>query len=171
MFEISLTYAFVALFASVALVTGSLTYVALERSSPARRRIRDLLRAAAPGSLEGDLMRVNAPGPALQKVQRFIPKSPKEMSKLQRRLAIAGFHKSSHAVVYSLCELGGALIGFLVPLMILGWTKGLIFGVLGGVVGYLVPSFVLDRRIRQRQKAIENGLPDALDLFIVCLEA
>ena len=34
-----------------------------------------------------------------------------------------------------------------------------------------MPSFVLERRIKNRQKLIENGLPDALDLMIVCLEA
>ena len=172
MFEISLTFAFLALFASVALVSGSLTYVALERSSPARRRLRDLLRDAIPDSVQDGLMRQKLPGPTLRKIQRFIPKSPKEMSKLQRRLAMAGFLKPSHAVVYSLCEPACAVAGFLLPAAILGGrSSGLVFGLLGAIVGYLVPSFVLDRRIRKRQKAIENGLPDALDLFIVCLEA
>jgi tight adherence protein C len=42
---------------------------------------------------------------------------------------------------------------------------------MGAIVGYLVPSFVLERRIKLRQKLIQNGLPDALDLMIVCLEA
>jgi len=45
------------------------------------------------------------------------------------------------------------------------------FAVMGAIVGYLTPSLVLDRRIKLRQKLIQNGLPDALDLMIVCLEA
>lgn len=171
MAEITLLPALVALFMSVALVTGSLTYVSLQRSSPVRRRIRNLMRPAASGLPQGDLMRVSAPGPALQKARKFIPKSPKEMTKLQRRLAIAGYHKTSHAVAYSFAELACALVGFLVPILIVGWSSGIIYAVLGGIVGYLVPSFMLDRRIRQRQKEIANGLPDALDLLIVCLEA
>lgn len=171
MFEIGLLPAIAALFASVALVTGSITYVALERSSPMRRRFRAVMRPAAAPIEEDDLLRVSAQGPRLQKARRFIPKSPKEMSKLQRRLAVAGYHKGSHAVIYSVGEMAGALVGFLVPIAIVGWSGGMIYGVLGGIVGYLVPSFVLDRRIRRRQKEIENGLPDALDLLIVCLEA
>jgi tight adherence protein C len=44
--------------------------------------------------------------------------------------------------------------------------------VLGAVVvGYVGPSFWLDRKIKLRQKAIRNGLPDGLDLLIVSLEA
>jgi tight adherence protein C len=35
----------------------------------------------------------------------------------------------------------------------------------------MVPGFIVARRIRLRKKQIENGLPDALDLLIVSLEA
>ena len=38
-------------------------------------------------------------------------------------------------------------------------------------IGYFLPVFWLKRKIKARQKAIENGLPDALDLLIVCIEA
>ena len=39
------------------------------------------------------------------------------------------------------------------------------------MVGFLLPSLVLSRLIEKRRKAITNGLPDVLDLLIVCLEA
>jgi tight adherence protein C len=39
------------------------------------------------------------------------------------------------------------------------------------MTGYITPGMVLRRLTNQRKKIIENGLPDALDLFIVCLEA
>ncbi len=39
------------------------------------------------------------------------------------------------------------------------------------VVGYALPGFYVDGKRRQRQKAIQNGLPDALDLLTVCVEA
>jgi len=58
-----------------------------------------------------------------------------------------------------------------VPSLIFGWSAGFMFAVMGAIVGYLTPSLVLDRRIKLRQKLIQNGLPDALDLMIVCLEA
>ena len=53
MFDLSLTLTLVAVFASVALISGSLTYVSLERSSPVRRRIQDLLRPASRRSAGG----------------------------------------------------------------------------------------------------------------------
>ena len=42
---------------------------------------------------------------------------------------------------------------------------------LAGAVGYIAPSVWLGRKTAQRQKQIRNGLPDALDLLIVCIEA
>ena len=171
--EFSLALTMIAIFTSVALVAGSLTYVTIERSSSQTRRLRDLLRPrSARQAGASDLTRLNeAPGKTLSTIGTFIPKSPKTMSQLQRRLALAGLYKGSHAVWYSLAEIVGALLGFLVPLSMMGWGGGLVFAVLGAIVGYLVPSFVLERRIRLRQKLIQNGLPDALDLMIVCLEA
>ena len=47
----------------------------------------------------------------------------------------------------------------------------LILAVFCAMVGYIMPTLVLQRKINQRKKMIQNGLPDALDLFIVCLEA
>jgi tight adherence protein C len=64
-----------------------------------------------------------------------------------------------------------AALGFAVPELILGWGRGLVFGVLAAIVGYLVPTLVIERKVRRRQKEIENGLPDALDLLIVSIEA
>ena len=39
------------------------------------------------------------------------------------------------------------------------------------MLGYMVPGLVLGRLIAKQKRKIENGLPDALDLMIVCVEA
>src|SRR5688572_9838705 len=123
MLDLTLVVTLVAVFASVALVSGTLTYVSLERSSPTRRRITDLLRpAAARQPAGGDVtQRHDAPSAFLKKVATFIPKSPRNMSKLQRRMAIAGLHKPYHPVLYSMAEVLSALIGLVLPLLIVGW--------------------------------------------------
>jgi len=38
-------------------------------------------------------------------------------------------------------------------------------------MGFFLPGIVLDYKIAQRKKRVQNGLPDALDLIIVCVEA
>jgi tight adherence protein C len=43
--------------------------------------------------------------------------------------------------------------------------------VLLAMIGYLLPGLVVDRLVSRRQQLIQNGLPDALDLMIVCLES
>jgi tight adherence protein C len=41
----------------------------------------------------------------------------------------------------------------------------------GGVLGYLMPSLWLDRRVKARQKEIRVALPNALDLLCISVEA
>ncbi len=40
-----------------------------------------------------------------------------------------------------------------------------------GGVGYMLPSYWVERRLQQRQEDVTNGFPDALDLMLVCVEA
>src|SRR5690606_34074507 len=57
------------------------------------------------------------------------------------------------------------------PLLLLAPPLAWVLALLGALVGWQLPSFVLDYLVAQRQRQIRNGLPDALDLLIVCLEA
>jgi tight adherence protein C len=57
-----------------------------------------------------------------------------------------------------------------VPLAIWGFQAWLL-ALVAAVVGHLLPDLVLVRAIRRYQRAIQNGLPDALDLIVVCVEA
>ena len=38
-------------------------------------------------------------------------------------------------------------------------------------LGFLAPDFWLGRRIKKRQSNIRRGLPDVLDLLVICIEA
>ena len=52
-----------------------------------------------------------------------------------------------------------------------GDTRSWLLAFLAAAIGYFVPALVLDYKTSQRKKMVANGLPDALDLFVVCLEA
>jgi tight adherence protein C len=92
------------------------------------------------------------------------------MSRVQRRLAMAGFYKPNHIALYILSELLAPVIVFGAVFIAMG-MRGIIFAVLGGILGYLLPGLVVEWYAKKRQKEISNGLPDALDLLIISLEA
>ena len=49
----------------------------------------------------------------------------------------------------------------------------MLFGVLGGalLLGWRLPDLVLSHIIRRRRLRLEQGMPDALDLLVICAEA
>lgn len=168
-----LTLALLAIFASVAVAVAYLASQLLERQSVGQRRFREALESVRPraAAVTGSVVGVEGLPSSVQSLSKFLPKSPKEMTKLQRRMAVAGIHSPKALIAYLLGEVGGAIVGFMIPVQFLGWSRGLIFGAMGAIVGYITPSFILGYLIAKRQKQIGNGLPDALDLLIVCLEA
>ncbi len=155
---------------SIAVAAGYLTVEVMARRAPGRQRLRGAGEAG--GLLETSLpLTDSALDPRLARATRFLPKSPKELTRLRKRMARAGYHRPSAAIVYSFAELGLAALLLLVAIYVLGPSQGLLLGLLLALVGYMLPSFWLSRQITKRRKAIGNGLPDALDLLIVCVEA
>jgi tight adherence protein C len=167
---VDLMLALVAVFASVALLTGAAASAVLSRTSAGRRRLFALQIPTPQPAVAGGVL-TDAPSPRDTKLSTYVPKSPKEMTRLQRRLAEAGFHGFRPVLIYAFSEIALAAIAFLTVVSMLGLRRGALFAVAAAVQGYMLPSFIVERRIRLRRKQIENGLPDALDLLIVSLEA
>jgi tight adherence protein C len=162
------------LFVSVALLTGLGVSVVLARQSPEHRRLRQIATASGPGLSFGGIQQgglTEQLDPRLQKIAKAIPKSPKDMSRLRRRLAAAGIHSFGAAVVYSVAEILLPFVFAAGPLLWLTGPVKWIAAAILGIIGYLVPGFVLEYLINRRKLQISNGLPDALDLMIVCVEA
>jgi tight adherence protein C len=145
----------------------------LARSSPERRRLRQMATAGVGGLLDGaPVSLTDRPDGFSKKVTSFVPKSPKEMGRLQRRMLRAGFANPARAAaIFAMSELLCPLLAAGATLLIFGFRRGALYAVLAAGVGYALPGLVLARKMAARQKQIENGLPDALDLLIVCVEA
>lgn len=159
----------VAVFVVVAALVGAVGFFLLESFSPERRRLEALAtrrqaRAEQPGSLERE-----APA-GKNSITRFVPKSPKEMGRLRRQLAMGGFHSPAAVAAYALAEVLLPVVFALTSLVVLG-TSQVVLALLAAVLGYLIPSVFLGRIVKGFKKEIRNGLPDALDLMIVCVEA
>jgi tight adherence protein C len=157
-------------FVAVALMVGATLSWWLTRTSLERKRLARV-EAGSAGLIVDSKPLADGPDPALARLSRLLPRSPKDMSRLQRRLARAGFVQRGAAFYFAAAEL-------LLPVLLAGTVVLLVRGRIGwliavfaAVLGYVLPGFYVDGRRRQRQKAIQNGLPDALDLLTVCVEA
>jgi len=163
------------LFVSVALITGLGASAILARRAPEWRRLRQMATAAGPSAGFGGIAQA-APlaerlDPRLQRIAAAIPKSPKEMTRLRRRLVSAGIHSFGAAVFYSVSELTLPFVFGVPPLLYLVGPVKWVVAIIAALIGYMLPGLVLGRLINKRKVRIENGLPDALDLMIVCVEA
>ena len=73
---------------------------------------------------------------SLERAARWMPKSPKEMGRLRRRMAMAGYRSYEAAVAYSILELVLPVIGFVAVIYFVGVSGGLAFAMLAAAVGY-----------------------------------
>src|SRR5579863_4281658 len=111
-------------------------------------------------------------GNVVERFEQVMPKSDKEVSVIKQRLVRAGFRSESSVKMFYGWKV--VLPLFLCALaMVTGLAHFAPFFVyliaLGG--GFLAPDFWLGKRIEKRQKRIQKGLPDVLDLLVICMEA
>jgi tight adherence protein C len=106
----------------------------------------------------------------VERLEGVLPKSEAEVSVTQKRLIRAGFRGESAVKSFY-----GAKI--VVPLMLcllaaaVGHNNNFFLYICCLGLGFLAPDFWLGNRIKHRQKMIRRGLPDALDMLVICIEA
>src|SRR6185369_2481787 len=107
----------------------------------------------------------------LKKFGAIAPQSRSEMGKLQRKLVTAGYRSHEAVAVFFGIRLGCALVVFALLATPVVVKPNLAMALLGCALGYLLPSMALGRMAKRRQHRIRLGLPDALDLLVVSVEA
>jgi tight adherence protein C len=111
-------------------------------------------------------------GGAVERFERLLPRSQAEASVAQQRLIRAGYRRDSAVNnFYGAKVVVPLVLGVLVTVSGIARSNPFIIylAVLG--FGFLVPDFWLGRQISKRQAAIRRGLPDVLDLLVICIEA
>jgi tight adherence protein C len=107
---------------------------------------------------------------ALEPLSKTLPLSPSEVSRTRAWLIQAGYREGRHLTIYSGLRVFTAFLGFAIVVAISGFKSlPLLVGVTA--FGFFIPRFLLKRMIRDRQQKIRIGLPDALDLTVICVEA
>jgi tight adherence protein C len=81
----------------------------------------------------------------------------------------AGYRDAGHVTYYFGTRVLLALVGLVIAVAIGVHDPLLLVGI--PALGFLLPRFALKRMIRARQRRITLGLPDALDLTVICVEA
>jgi tight adherence protein C len=138
------------------------------------QRLSGLVTPGKRASVLGTLHRTGASlgNNMMGQLERLVPRSQSELSVVQRRLVRAGY-RSDTAVKFFY----GAKILVPISLLVIVATTGLshfggffIYALALGL-GFLGPDFWLGRQIASRQAKLRRGLPDVLDLMVICIEA
>jgi len=111
-------------------------------------------------------------GDVIGHFQNILPRSQAEVSVVRQRLQRAGYRdESADKIFYGSKVLAPILLIIIVLVSGLGAYGGIFMYVIAAGIGFLAPDFWLGRRISQRQSRIRRGLPDVLDLLVICIEA
>jgi len=140
---------------------------------PVKGRLKSLESEQASGGSDGQAMsRMLESSAAI-----VLPKGGASRSRFQTMLIQAGYRKANAIMVFYGIKLLTVILLPLAVLFITGMLLKLppatVFLFTGAAVmaGVVAPALVLERRVRGRQTRLRRGLPDALDLLVVCSEA
>lgn len=159
--------------AAVFIFTLALLLLADDLFNPVRSRFKreissDAISLIDPNGLSEKLRKHNS---------LFTPSDKSLLQRTATRLHYGGFHGRNSLLHYYATRM---LLMVSLPLLALMATS-FIPGIKSMVIvqallvsiaiGYMAPSFILDKLISTRQKTIRRAFPDALDLLVVCSEA
>lgn len=167
--ELAILLPIVVLFVAVAVAAGAGTWVLTDPQLAQQRLSTVALKPVLAGpseSLVGEKMPA-----AVKRVRSFVPKSPKEMNRIERRMVSAGYHGPWPATLFAIAQFVLPAMVFGVIVYYFGTGTAAIFGLIAAMMAFYVPNLWLGRAINARRREIQNGLPDAIDLLIVCIES
>ncbi|HEV2447521.1 MAG TPA: type II secretion system F family protein [Candidatus Sulfopaludibacter sp.] len=151
--------------AALGLQLGGLRSRAMERLAPQRPLVPAVL--PSPALIWRDLV---------SRIGTAMPLPSRDLPRLKRRFVRAGIRSPNApryfqgARVVAAAVFGGLALA--VGLRAYAETANLVLGVgAAAALGYIAPMQYLMWRVRRRQHASEKGLPNALDLMVICVEA
>ncbi len=92
-----------------------------------------------------------------------------EDTRLSLRLSSAGFKNSAYPTAYAAVRVLCPLLALVIASFVHDNTVFWMFA--SAVVGYMIPDFWLERMIKRRRERIRKGIPDAIDLLVICVGA
>ena len=162
-------FAFLAAF----LLMSSLGFLLFYRYTPQRRLSQVVARAE-----DASILRSLAPPTRsrlerlVKPFQKMVPRNPADVSIVQGRLARAGYREPSYVnIFYSSKVLVPAVLCLVATVTQLYTYSPLFVYAVAAGIGFLAPDFWLNNRVSARKMVLRLGLPEALDLMVICVEA
>ncbi|MGI9101644.1 MAG: type II secretion system F family protein [Terriglobales bacterium] len=158
----------VAIFLTFTLAMFAIGAAFLAPSSTVGARLHTLL-----GRKKAERKRLdfNQIGRVLEPVSGMLPKSEEEVSDTRDLLRQAGYREARHLTMFFSLRLFSVAIAVGLTLVTGLAFRSPLLAFAAAALGYILPKFALKRKITARQTRIQLGLPDALDLAIICVEA
>ena len=132
------------------------------------RRLGEVVQLSAKDDPQAGSKRTFA---GLKRLGAILPRSTSETGKLQQRLITAGYRGKEAIGIFYGIRVGTALLSFVVCALVLAGRSSPALALGAAGVGYILPTMVLARVAKRRQHRMRMGLPDALDLLVVSVEA
>jgi tight adherence protein C len=112
----------------------------------------------------------------LERLGTYLPSSPKDVSVMQRRLIRAGIRNANALkILYGSKLVCGVLFPVLMSVAVANseaeQTNKMLAIIAAAAAGFFGPNEFVKRKARKRQHEIQRGLPNGLDLMVVCVES
>ncbi|TKC92595.1 type II secretion system F family protein [Trinickia terrae] len=158
----------------------ALKMLTLLQPDPLKRRLDQLgAGPATPGAAPDENAWIERVAEVSKHVAKLsLPKEDWDRSALRVRFMNAGLRTSSAPAIYFAAK---TVLAIALPLIVLLTAASrfdanqrlllLLVLLFASALGFYLPNFVLTRMVKQRQRALFEALPDALDLTTVCVEA
>ena len=170
----------VSTFVCGALTVMSLYWLAFRQRSATAERLQQL---ETQGGGQSVVIPINEPNPVAtlaervaEPINRLVPPSAAEAAKLRKQLMQAGFRSHNAPLTYRALQLSAmalfpATVAFIYVVLARPLESATLPILVAFIAGFFVPRFLLKSKIKGRQLRIQWGLPDALDLMVICVEA
>jgi tight adherence protein C len=155
-------------FAFGSLLVTAVTYALTTKSAGIDERLRDVVGAPQAADANASSQQVAA---FLKRMGERVPRSAKELGKLQLRLVQAGYRGGEALPIFLGIRVGCALLAFVICMTPLVMRPSLFVAVAAMGVMYVLTGMVLAKKAKRRQHRIRLSLADALDLLVVSVEA
>jgi tight adherence protein C len=152
------------------------------RDATAEERLARLLNPRGAGAADlsharrQELFQAKVTAAANKLGQSLRPSDAEQLGKIRLTMLNAGFRHEQAVAVYFGVKVFALVLGLVSAFPALALRFGMtqvtyVMTATVGGLGFYLPDFVVNSKKKKRSEAIFLGLPDALDLMVVCVEA